>query len=244
MAYRVGCSGWVYRHWRGPFYPSGLRQADWFRHYASVFDTVEINNSFYRTPTEGMFQGWREQAPQGFAYAVKVNRSITQFYKLGERSHPLFEDFVARARLLDLSMGPLLLQLPPSLGRDDGRLDAFLSLPAVGRCRLAIEFRKADWFADPVYDILSRHGVALAISDLEDLPVPGVSTASWVYARFHGAGGGKYEGSYSDAALRRWADLIRGLAREGYVYFNNDVGGAAPGDALRMRELLSEPFPG
>ncbi len=237
--YRVGCSGWSYNHWKDIFYPHGLRQANWFRHYSSLFDTVEINNSFYRTPTEEIFRGWRNQAPPDFTYAVKINRSITQFYKLGPNAYPLFEDFVRRASLLGPSEGPLLLQLPPSLGRDDERLGAFLSLPTVSTCRLAVEFRKSDWFAEDVYAILREHDVALAISDLEDLPVPGASTARWAYARFHGAGGGKYEGSYTDDQLRYWADRIKGMAPEGYVYFNNDVGGASPGDALRMRTLLN-----
>ena len=239
MAYRVGCSGWSYNHWKDIFYPHGLRQAGWFRHYASLFDTVEINNSFYRTPTEEVFKGWREQAPQGFCYAVKVNRSITQFYKLGPNSYPLFEDFAGRAALLGPALGPLLLQLPPSLGRDDQRLSEFLSLPALKQCRLAVEFRKSDWFANSVYAILRDHGAALVISDLENLPVPAVSTAPWVYARFHGAGVGKYEGSYTDDHLRRWSDTIKSMASEGYVYFNNDVGGAAPSDALRLRQFLN-----
>ena len=239
VQYRVGCSGWAYKHWKDLFYPHGLRQADWFRHYSSVFDTVEINNSFYRTPTEETFKAWGEQSPPGFLYAVKVNRSITQFYKLSEKSYKLFEEFTSRARLLRLSEGPLLLQLPPSLGRDDERLASFLRLRALEDCRLAVEFRKADWFVEPVYEILRRHGVSLAISDLEKLPVPGVSTASWVYARFHGAAEAKYVGSYSDDELHRWADVIRQMAPEGYVYFNNDAEGAAPVDALRMREMLN-----
>lgn len=239
MQYRVGCSGWSYNHWKDIFYPHGLRQANWFGHYASIFDTVEINNSFYRTPSDDVFKAWGEKAPPGFSYAVKINRSITQFYKLGPNSYDLFNDFVRRVHLIGSAMGPLLLQLPPSLGRDDERLRAFLSLPTASDCRLAIEFRKPDWFAEPVYEILQEHGVALAISDLEKLPAPAVSTAQWVYARFHGAGGGKYEGSYSDDQLRRWADVIRGMAPEGYVYFNNDIGGAAPGDALRMRAFLN-----
>lgn len=239
MAFRVGCSGWSYGHWKDRFYPHGLRQSDWFAHYASVFDTVEINNSFYRTPTDDTFTAWREHAPPGFLYAVKVNRSITQFYKLGEKAHPTFEEFVRRARSMGDSLGPLLLQLPPSLGRDDQRLATFLELPAVASCRLAIEFRRADWFADEVYEILRRHDVALAVSDLEELPVPAVSTASWTYARFHGAGGGKYEGSYSDDQLHRWANILKGMAAEGYVYFNNDAEAAAPGDALRMGAMLN-----
>jgi uncharacterized protein YecE (DUF72 family) len=238
MAYCVGCSGWSYNHWKDAFYPHGLRQKDWFQHYASVFDTVEINNSFYRTPTDGTFQAWRQQAPPDFTYAVKVNRSITQFYKLGPNSHQLFEEFIRRASLLGPALGPLLLQLPPSLGRDDDRLEAFLQLPGRTDHRLAIEFRKADWFVDEVYAILRRHGVAVAISDLEDLPVAQVATTDWTYARFHGAGG-KYEGSYSDEQLSQWAERLRAIAPEGYVYFNNDARAAAPHDALRMREMLN-----
>ncbi len=240
MAYRVGCSGWSYQHWKEAFYPHGMRQADWFAHYASVFDTVEINNSFYRTPTDEVFREWQRQAPPGFAYAVKVNRAITQFYKLGINARPLFEEFVRRAKLLGPALGPLLLQLPPSLGRDDERLASFLELPTSESCQLAVEFRKSDWFTEDVYAILRVHRVALAVSDMEGLPVPLVATAPWVYARFHGAGGGKYEGSYSDEQLRTWADRLKALAPEGYVYFNNDIGAAAPGDALRMRAFLNQ----
>lgn len=239
MGYRVGCSGWSYKHWKDAFYPHGLRQAGWFAHYASAFDTVEINNSFYRTPTDEVFQGWQRQAPPGFAYAVKVNRSVTQFYKLGPKSYPMFQEFVRRADRLGPALGPLLLQLPPSLGRDDDRLASFLEQTSVERRRLAVEFRKADWFAEDVYAILRAHGVALAVSDLERLPIPMVATAPWVYARFHGAGSGKYEGSYNDQQLKEWAARLRELAPEGYVYFNNDIGAAAPGDAVRMRALLS-----
>jgi uncharacterized protein YecE (DUF72 family) len=238
VTYRVGCSGWDYPHWKDAFYPHGLRQSSWFQHYASIFDTVEINNSFYRTPTDTVYKTWQQQAPAGFAYTVKVNRAVTQFYKLGPNSYSPFEEFVRGATILGPTMGPLLLQLPPSLGRDDRRLEAFLALPPIGSCRIAIEFRKADWFAPEVYAILREHGIALAVSDLEGLPIPTTATAPWVYARFHGAGG-KYQGSYSDEQLRTWSDRLQALAPEGYVYFNNDAAAAAPGDALRMRDLLN-----
>ena len=238
MAYRVGCSGWSYPHWRDTFYPRGLRQADWFRHYSSIFDTVEINNSFYRTPAEQVFRSWREKAPEGFLFSVKVNRAITQYHKLDAEAYPLFDEFVRRAEQLGPALGPLLLQLPPSFGRDDERLAAFLSQPAVSRHRVAIEFRRADWFTEEVYSILRRHNVALAISDLRRLPVPQVATADWVYARFHGPSG-RYWGSYSDDELRSWANRLKALSRDGYVYFNNDMEAAAPKDALRMRELLA-----
>ncbi len=238
MGYRVGCSGWSYPHWRDAFYPHGLRQTDWFRHYSSVFDTVEINNSFYRTPTEETFRAWGQKAPTGFLYAVKVNRAITQYHKLGPPAYPLFEDFVHRAERLEDRLGPLLLQLPPSLHRDDGRLSAFLTQPTAGKHRLALEFRHASWFADEVYTILRDHRVALVLSDFKNLPIPEVATADWTYVRLHGPSGG-YWGSYPDTTLRMWADRLKALAGEGYVYFNNDMEAAAPRDALRMRELLS-----
>ncbi len=238
MTYRIGCSGWSYPHWRDLFYPHGLRQADWFQHYASVFDTVEINNSFYRTPSEEVFKEWGRRAPAGFVYAVKVNRAVTQYYKLGPRAFPAFQQFVQRAEQMGTGLGPLLLQLPPSLGRDDERLDAFLAQPEVARHRVAIEFRRADWFAEGVYAVLRTRGVALVLSDLDDLPVPQVATAEWVYARFHGSGG-KYWGSYSDDELRQWAERLMALCPDGYVYFNNDAGAAAVRNALRMREMLA-----
>ena len=238
MGYRVGCSGWSYRHWRDAFYPHGLRQADWFKHYSTVFDTVEINNSFYRTPTEETFRAWRQKAPAGFLYAVKVNRAITQYHKLGPPACPLFGDFVHRAERLEDRLGPLLLQLPPSLHRDCERLSAFLAHPTASKHRLAFEFRHASWFADEVYTILRDHRVALVLSDFKDLPIPEVATTDWTYVRLHGPSGG-YWGSYPDSTLRVWADRLKALSREGYVYFNNDMEAAAPHDALRMRKLLS-----
>lgn len=238
MSYRIGCSGWSYPHWRDAFYPRGLRQADWFRYYSSVFDTVEINNSFYRTPTEKQFQTWATKAPSGFLFAVKVNRAITQYYKLGPSAYAAFDEFVRRAERLDGHLGPLLLQLPPSLGRNDARLSGFLSQPAVARHRVAIEFRHADWFAEEVFELLRRHRVALVLSDYKDLPIPHVTTASWVYVRLHGPSG-QYWGSYGDESLRDWAHRLRALGVDGFVYFNNDVGAAAPRDAIRLRELLA-----
>ncbi len=238
MGYRVGCSGWSYPHWRETFYPHGLRQADWFQHYAAAFDTVEVNNSFYRTPTEDVFSSWRQKAPKGFLYTLKVNRGITQYRKLGPDSYSPFEEFIRRAEALGETLGPLLLQLPPSLGRDDERLSAFLQQPAAGKHRLAVEFRHRDWFAEEVYGILRQHRVALVLSDWKDLPIPQVVTADWAYLRLHGPGGG-YDGSYDQQTLQGWADRLQRLATEGYVYFNNDIGGAAPHNALAMRELLT-----
>lgn len=239
MNYRVGCSGWSYPHWRDRFYPHGLRQADWFKHYSATFDTVEINNSFYRTPSGEQFKTWRQKAPSGFLYAVKVNRGITQFQKIGPDSYPQFQEFVRRAEQLGDRLGPLLLQLPPSLHRDDERLSAFLAQQVMSKRQIAIEFRHESWFDDRVYALMREHQVALVLSDFKDLPVPQVATTDWTYLRLHGPSGG-YWGSYSEDKLREWANRLKSLCQSGYVYFNNDMEAAAPHDALLMRQLLLE----
>src|SRR3954447_26984458 len=123
----VGCSGWVYKHWRGIFYPEGLPQKRWFERYAEEFDTVEINASFYRLPLASTFDGWRDKAPPGFRYAVKVNRFITHMKKLMDCDEAV-ADFAALARRLGDRLGPLLYQLPPQLKRDLGRLEQFVEL--------------------------------------------------------------------------------------------------------------------
>ena len=145
----VGCSGWVYRHWRGIFYPEGLPQRRWFERYAEEFDTVEINASFYRLPLASTFDGWRDKAPPGFRYAVKVNRFITHMKKLVDCEESL-DAFVALARPLRQTLGPLLYQLPPSLHKDLSRLEAFLErLPA--DLEQVVEFRHSSWYDDEVW---------------------------------------------------------------------------------------------
>jgi len=141
---RVGCSGWVYRHWRGLFYPEGLPQKRWFKRYSEEFDTVEINASFYRLPLASTFDGWREKAPPGFRYAVKANRFITHMKKLLDCEESV-DTFIALARKLEHTLGPILYQLPPSLHKDLGRLDAFLArLPR--DIEQVVEFRHKSWY--------------------------------------------------------------------------------------------------
>src|SRR5688572_29821725 len=124
---RLGCSGWQYRHWGGDFYPAELRQKDWFAHYARQFDTVEINNSFYRLPPPETFTKWRDQAPRGFCYAVKANRFLTQAKKLKDCGEPLAR-MMASFRSLDDRLGPILYQLPPRFRINLDRLEEFLKL--------------------------------------------------------------------------------------------------------------------
>lgn len=235
----VGCSGWVYRHWKGQFYPEGLPQKRWFAHYSAEFDTVEINASFYRLPRPETFDGWREKAPPGFRYAVKVNRFITHMKKLVDCSEAV-DEFIALARRLGPTLGPLLHQLPPSLKRNDERLDGFLAhLPP--DLEHVVEFRSVDWYADDVLALLDRHGVGFVVHDLIGLASPRWASGRTAYVRFHGTSG-KYRGRYTHEQMSSWADWLRdqrAAGRSGWAFFNNDIGGDAIEDARALRDAFA-----
>ena len=143
---RIGCSGWNYRHWRGPFYPSELPTKGWFAFYARTFDTVEINASFYRMPKPETFARWRDQAPQGFRYAVKAHRFITHMKKLKDAEAPLAL-FIERARSLEERLGPILYQLPPRWKCNRERLELFLALLPRDLTHV-FEFRDTSWMTE------------------------------------------------------------------------------------------------
>ena len=235
----VGCSGWVYRHWKGAFYPAGLSQKRWFEHYASEFDTVEINASFYRLPLASTFDKWREQAPPGFRYAVKVNRFITHMKKLLDCEEAT-DQFIALVRSLGPTLGPLLYQLPPSLHKNLERLDAFVSrLPT--DLEQVMEFRHRSWYEEDVLALLDRHGIGFVTHDLVGLKSPRWASGRTAYVRFHGTGG-KYRGRYSDDQMRNWADWLigqRAAGRSAWAYFNNDIGGDAIADARNLKGMVA-----
>jgi uncharacterized protein YecE (DUF72 family) len=232
----IGTSGFHYRHWRGVFYPKALPAREWFSHYARHFDTVEINNTFYRLPEEEVFDDWREQAPAGFCFALKFSRYGSHLKRLKE-PRPILRRFLERARRLREHLGPILIQLPPRWRADAGRLDAFLAATPRAQ-RFAVEFRDPSWLGSPTLAVLRRHGAALCIHDaLEGHPRE--VTAEFVYLRFHGD---SYVGSYSPQALTAEARRIRQWLQRGldvHAYFNNDVGGHAVRDALRLRRYLA-----
>jgi uncharacterized protein YecE (DUF72 family) len=236
----VGCSGWVYKHWRGIFYPEGLPQKRWFEHYAQEFDTVEINASFYRVPLPATFEGWREKAPPAFRYAVKVNRFITHMKKLLDCEAEV-DRFIDLARPLREKLGPLLYQLPPSLHKDVERLDAFLSrLPK--DLEQVVEFRHKSWYDEEVLELLDRHGVGFVAHDLRSLASPRWASGSTAYVRFHGTAG-KYRGRYSDEALLEWTDWLVEQRRSGkscWCYFNNDIHGHALDDARTLKSMVGQ----
>lgn len=239
MEYYIGTSGWVYPHWREVFYPPKLAQSKWLEFYTNHFSTVELNNSFYRLPSENAFCNWRDTSPQGFVYAVKVSRFITHIKRLKDVGEPV-ETFLSRARHLNEKLGPLLYQLPPNMRRNDERLDAFLSLLPIG-LRHVVEFRHESWLDDGVFDILRRHNVGLCVFDMPGVSCPLLATADFAYIRFHGSSG-LYFSCYSDEELEDWARRISGLARDldaVYIYFNNDAEGFALKNAQTLREKLA-----
>ena len=235
---RVGCSGWQYKHWRGDFYAAELSTSQWFEQYTRVFDTVEINNSFYRWPAPETFAKWREQAPSGFLYAVKASRFLTHMKKLKDPEEPIERTF-ENAQHLGGHLGPMLYQLPPRWGLNLERFQHFLrTLPK--RRMHAIEFREPSWYVDSVFDLLRRHRVALCLHDMQGSSTGKIAIGPFIYVRFH-FGTQKYGGRYDDARLDEWADWLAEHARAGrrvFAYFNNDTGGHAPRDAVRLRERI------
>jgi uncharacterized protein YecE (DUF72 family) len=237
---RIGCSGWVYKHWRGLFYPEGLPQTRWFARYAEEFDTVEINNSFYHLPKPETFDKWRDQAPPAFCYAVKANRYLTQAKKLKECEEPL-ERMMTAARHLGDRLGPMLYQLPPSMKRNLERLESFLSILPTDVTNV-FEFRNPGWYIPETYALLDRFGAAFCVHDMQGSQTDRIATGSTAYVRFHG-GVGKYWGRYSDEALLGWADWIVEQARQGrpvWCYFNNDIHGHAIEDARTLKSMVGQ----
>src|SRR6185295_2180303 len=235
---RVGCSGWQYKHWRGHFYPAALPRKAWLEHYAELFDTVEINNTFYRLPEPSSFQEWRRRVPRGFEYAVKASRFLTHMKKLKDPQAPIAR-FFERARYLGSALGPILFQLPPRWPLNIERLQEFLAaLPP--RRRYAIEFRDPSWYADDVLAQLASHRVALCLHDMSGSASGKVGTGPFVYVRFHGSQGlRKYSGTYSEDALEERAEWLSARLHARlpiYAYFNNDADGHAPRDAVRLRD--------
>jgi uncharacterized protein YecE (DUF72 family) len=245
---RIGCSGWNYKTWRGRFYPRGLPAKDWLRHYASVFDTVEINNTFYRLPEASTFACWKQQTPRGFIVAVKASRFLTHVKRLKDPEEPI-ERLFSRVKALGPRLGPVLYQLPPNFFRNEEnltRLDSFLrALPRRINRRVVdhvFEFRHSSWYLDDTYRMLESHRATLCLHDKRGSAIFEPFVGPIVYVRFHGTSG-HYAGSYPDDRLKQWASILveqwtRG--RQIYAYFNNDPDAVATENALALRRFVLE----
>jgi uncharacterized protein YecE (DUF72 family) len=230
----------MYKDWRGVVYPEGLAQRRWFEHYATLFDTVEINNTFYRLPPPSTVEGWAAQAPAGFAYALKLGQFGSHRMKLRDAASWL-PNHLDRVERLGPALGPNLVQLPPRWKRNPERLDEFLSV-APNTIRWAVELREPSWLHDDVFDVLRRHGAALCVHDLL-ADHPWELTADWAYVRFHGpeALTRKYWGRYGGRRLAKAAERMGTWLADGhdvFAYFNNDYQGFAVKDARWLADRL------
>lgn len=239
---RVGCSGWNYADWRERVYPRGLPTSRWLERYAELFDTVEVNSTFYRLARRDAVARWVEQTPPHFTFAAKASRYLIHMRKLHDigdgigRFYERIEPLVTSGKL-----GPVLWQLPEWFKRDDDRLAEALALLPPGRH--CWEFRHESWFVEPVYELLRARGCALAYGDAPHRHFQAhVALTDWAFVRFHHGRRGR-RGNYSETELRAWAERLgRWREREQlWVYFNNDWEAFAVRNALRLRALLEAP---
>jgi uncharacterized protein YecE (DUF72 family) len=237
-AVHIGTSGWAYKHWKGVFYPEGLPAAQEFGYYTSIFQTVELNNSFYHLPAAKTFSQWRKTSPEDFVFAVKASRYITHMKKLKPDRSSL-NVFFRQAGKLKEKLGPVLFQLPPRWKMNTERLEMFLdALPRTHR--YCFEFRDHSWYDESVYELLRNHNCAFCIYELAHHLSPLQVTADFVYIRLHGPGN-KYQGKYNTATLKQWAARCRRWQKAGkdvYVYFDNDQAGYAAFNAETLAGLL------
>lgn len=249
-AFRIGCSGWNYKHWRGNFYPSELPIREWFTHYSRVFDTVEINNTFYKLPEPETFNAWRERAPEDFIYAIKASRFLTHLKRLREPEEAVSRLF-ERACHLRAHLGPVLYQLPGSFHIDLVRLDDFLAVlprtlgeinsePCDQPIRHAIEFRHPSWYVNETQAVLRAHGAVMCLHDKHGSAIVEPLDTPFLYLRFHGPSG-RYFGRYEFKRLKSWATRLAEQWRAGrdvFAYFNNDPEGMAVINAQELRALV------
>ena len=228
----LGTSGYSYDAWKGTFYPEDLQGEHYLKHYASRFRTVELNNTFYRFPSEEALREWAGQVPADFRFAVKSNQRITHKHRLKDVEQ-VTHDFFERCRILGDKLGPILYQLPPQFVWNEKRLHSFLeSLPREGWH--AMEFRHRSWFKDDVYQALRDAGVALVRSDDGKHDVPDIDTGTFHYVRLR-------RESYTEAELDTWRTWIQDKREAGahvFVFLKHDDGGTSPEVPLAQLETV------
>jgi uncharacterized protein YecE (DUF72 family) len=234
----VGCSGYSYPHWKGPFYPEDLPDSRRLEYYAGRFDTLEVNNTFYNLPEAKTVQDWRRRTPEGFVFAVKASRYVTHMKKLKDPEASL-ANLLPRIRELGDKLGPVLFQLPPKWRFNAERLESFLqALPGDLRC--VFEFRDESWINEECFALLRKRGAAFCIYELAGYASPREVTADFVYVRLHGPGDA-YQGLYDAQTLSGWAGAISAWRDKGldvFAYFDNDQEGFAARNAMELADML------
>jgi uncharacterized protein YecE (DUF72 family) len=226
---RAGTSGFSYKEWKGSFYPEKMKDADMLPYYAERFDTVELNNTFYRLPNESTLQQWAARVPEGFRFSLKASRIITHIRRLKDVAEPVAYLYSV-TESLGAARGPVLFGMPPNMKQDMDRLRAFLDLVPAG-VRTAIEFRHESWHDDVVFDALRERGVALCIAQTAEEETPFVATAGWGYVRLR-------REAYDTAELKQWRERIAAQKwDEAFVYFKHEDAGVGPRLAREFLDL-------
>lgn len=228
----AGTSGWAYPQWKPGFYPAKLASTRFLEHYASRLNSVEVNYTFRHHPAEKTLTNWIAATPETFRFAAKANQVITHIKRLKDCQEPV-QRFMSSVALLSSAkrLGPVLFQLPPFLKSDLGLLESFFAiLPRGADCRFAMEFRHESWLAEPVYDLLRKHNIALCIAEAEKLVVPDVATADFVYYRFRM---GEYSPAERKALHKRVAEHAA-AGRDVFGFFKHEE---SPEGALYAEEL-------
>jgi uncharacterized protein YecE (DUF72 family) len=226
----VGTSGYSYKEWKGTFYPEDMPEKEMLRFYAQRFQTVEINNTFYRMPKPSVLEAWAKEVPSDFKFVLKASQRITHMQRLKNTDDSLAY-LLKVASTLKEQLGPLLFQLPPYFKKDAPRLQDFLRLLPPERCA-AFEFRHQSWFDREVFDLLRQHQAVLCIAEAEnELEIPFVSTADWGYLRLR-------RPDYGDTELKAWVNRVRDQEwREAFIFFKHEEEGKGPAMANRFLEL-------
>lgn len=235
----IGCSGFSYNHWRGTFYPEDLPQKEWFPYYCRHFSTVELNVTFYRTPTADMFKHWYEESPADFSFAAKGSRYITHVKRLAEPETPLSRFFTPASELKE-KLQVVLWQFAPQFKFNEERFRTFVSSLANYQTRTTLEFRNESWLCPFVVDLCQAHNISLCMADWPPFIDEPQITADFVYIRRHGREG-SYNGDYPTRQLEKDAERIASYLEKGldvFIYFNNDAGGAAPRNALDLAAIM------
>jgi uncharacterized protein YecE (DUF72 family) len=235
--WRIGTSGWNYKHWKEIFYPQQLPVSKWLDFYSSQFDSVEVNATFYRLPKPESVDKWYEKSPEGFLWAVKGNKFITHTRRLKNPKEPLERLYTSLERLRE-KLGPILFQLPPSLSFDKRLFTSFCE-NLNPTYQHVLEVRHPSWLDSQAFEILRRYSMAFCLSDTAGkYPYHEEITTDFLYIRLHGSQK-LYASEYSEDELQQWARKIKNWDMETYLYFDNDFQGFAVKNAKRLTEILS-----
>jgi uncharacterized protein YecE (DUF72 family) len=238
IEWHVGCSGFYYKEWKEVFYPPGLSQKKWFEYYCTRFDTLEINNTFYRFPEVKNLKSWYDRSPEGFVFAVKVPQTITHFRKFNATESLMKEFYDVVIQALGEKLGPVLFQMPPSFAYSEEKLELMVSQMDSTFLNV-IEFRHGSWWKPEVFAYLKNFNISFCGVSYPGLINDVISNTSDLYYRFHGVPH-LYHSEYRDEFMEQIVDLIISdpKAKRAFLYFNNTAGAAALANARFVQELL------